>query len=88
MQTLNLNETVLSRPKFIGRKNARKLKRKTRFINFFTRISNIFRSIGSLYIILALLFYILISQAKLNNALINMQKDEHIPSYVIDKVID
>lgn len=92
MQTINLNETISITSKSMKRKyimkTKRKIKRKERFLKFFSFMKNIFCGIGSVYIILALVCYILISQIKLNNALSNIQKDIHIPRYAIDRIID
>lgn len=88
MEMVNLNAVASARPELIGRKNKKKLRKKEKFFNFLNSIKNIFSGVGSLYIILALICYILISQIKLNNAITNMQRDTHIPRYVIDKVVD
>lgn len=88
MQTLNLNETMSDRPILTKRKEKRKMKRKEKFLNFLSFVKRAFCGVGSLYIILALVCYILISQIKLNRALTNMQRDTHIPRYVIDKIVN
>lgn len=92
MQTINLNEITSIKSKTTKRKDVMKTKRKTRrkekFVKFFNFVKKIFCGTGSVYVILALVSYILISQIKLNNALTNIQKDTHIPGYVIDKLID
>ena len=88
MEAVNLNNHITSRPELVGRKNRIKIKRKERLKNKYLFLKKILSGVGSVYIILALVVYILISEVKLNNAITNIQKDQYIPRYVIEKVID
>lgn len=89
METMNLNGTMnYSTAELVGRRNRKKIKRREKNIKLFNSIKKIFSGVGSLYIILTLVSYILICQIKQNNAIVNIQSDPNIPSYVVNKVID